>query len=197
MRSGNKIVAALLALGVMALLVVGCGSGDSSSPPLSTASDTTAEPGAAGSPDRSSEVARNGEFIRPGGQNEIAQFGEEAAAVERDAASAVLEESLNARARGDWATQCSTLSAKAIEEVEEFSKVKEGCEKNLAALAQPLTESQPRRASTMIEPVAALRVQGNEGFALYHGKDATDYGIAMAKEGGEWKVGAIEEEELP
>jgi len=49
----------------------------------------------------------------------------------------------------------------------------------------------------MIEPIAALRVEGDEGFALYHGTKGGDYVVAMGKEGDEWKVAAIQERLIP
>ncbi len=54
--------------------------------------------------------------------------------------------------------------------------------------------SQATKASLenpMVEPLAALRIQGNQAFAFFHGARGQDYVIPMIKEGGEWKVGSL------
>jgi hypothetical protein len=65
-------------------------------------------------------------FLDSKGKNKIPKFGEEADEEEREAASAVLEESLQAREAGDWQKQCETLTAGRTKSVEENGE-RESC----------------------------------------------------------------------
>lgn len=189
---------ALLTAVLIAVLVAGCGSGGSSSSSGSTSSaDSTSS-----SNDSSSTgtTEASAEFVKPGGKNKIAKFGQEAEATEREAASSVLEENLQARAAGDWSTQCSSLTASAKKEVEEGAALQgviSGCAKELEAQAEPASQTKAIRANTMTGPIAVLRIKGNKGFALYHGTKGKDYAIPMEKEGGEWKVASLVTQEVP
>jgi hypothetical protein len=134
-----------------------------------------------------------------GGNAKVVKFGREAGAEEREAASSVLEENLKAREAEDWVTQCSTLSPGAVKDVEEeFAPfgAKPNCEKSLELGATPYSSSAEARTDTMTGPIDALRVEGNRGFALYHGAKGKDYAIAMQKEGAKWTVAAIVTKEL-
>jgi hypothetical protein len=185
---GNRaqIVALLLAAALSAALVAGCGSGGSSS-----AADTGSSSSAGGS---------SAEFVQPGGENKVAKFGKEASDSEREAASAVLEESMRARAAGDWNTQCALLASDIVRSVKESSPppvAEKGCPKQLEAQAQPLNQTKTVRANTMTGPIAVLRVEGDSGFALYHGTKGQDYSMPMRKDDGEWKVASLVTREIP
>jgi hypothetical protein len=180
---------ALTAAVLMAALAAGCGGGSSSSSGSSSSG---------GSTDSSSEAEGSASFLKPGTKSKLPKFGQEAEASEREAASAVLEENLQARASGDWATQCSSLTAGAIKKVEETPTVFQGqksrsssCPKRLEAQAQPLSGTKSIRADTMTGPIAALRVKGNKAYALYHGANGKDYAMPMEKVGDEWKVDSL------
>jgi hypothetical protein len=141
------------------------------------------------------------EFMGPHGKNKkFAAFGEEADVEEREAASRVLEESFKARQGGDWKTQCATLSAKAVKENKEFAEIQGvaggSCAKDLQGRAEPLQISKQVRVNTLTGPIDALRVKGDRGYVLYHGKGGGDYEMPMEKEDGEWKVGDVVEEPL-
>lgn len=45
--------------------------------------------------------------------------------------------------------------------------------------------------------IASLRVEGDRGFALYHGAKDVGYFVPMVKEEGEWKVGALAPSDFP
>lgn len=167
---------------VVALCVVGgtgCGAGGSTSD--------------RGNTSESESVDASREFIKKNGENKIPNFGEEADDAEREAASKVVEENLTARAAGNWAGQCATLSATAIEQIKETVPPGESgtCAKAIETEAQPEEQTQALRADTMTEPIAALRVKGNKGYALYHGAKGLDYAMPMEKEGNQWKVSAL------
>lgn len=179
MGDKRKITLALLAAILMAALAAGCGG--------SSSADTN-------------ETEASKEFLKPGAKNKIATFGQEADSDEREAASEVLEENLQARAAGDWSTQCSSLSAKAIKKVAEnpaAEGIKGGCAKQLEAQGVPLNETKAIRANTMKGPIAALRIKGKKAYALYHGTKGVDYAMSMEKEGDEWKVASLTTEEIP
>jgi hypothetical protein len=187
---------ALLALIVTALIAVGAtGCGGSSSDGTNGTDGTNGGSTSSGEAGSSKPAA---EFMKKGANNELAEFGKEASEEEREAASVVLEENLAARASGDYATQCETLSAQSVKLVEESGGPlgKETCAQTLGKQAE---KAQPAvLENTMIEPVAALRVQGKQAYALYHGKGGKNYAMSMEKEpNGEWKVGSLTTQELP
>jgi hypothetical protein len=183
MRQRKQIIVLLIASALLAILAPGCGSSDSSS---SSQVDSSADSTSTDSP--KGAVA---EF----GKNQLTTYGNEADAAEREAASSILEENMQARADGDWAGQCSTLSAEVIKSIEKGTAATD-CAKALEAQAQPLSASKAARANTMTGPIAALRVESGAAFALYHGTKGVDYVIPMIKEGADWKVAAVVTQEV-
>lgn len=171
------------------LLMMGCGAGsNSSSSSGTTDSAVVTESG----PEASAEFLNKTD-------HSIVKFGKEASAEEREAASAVLTENLEAREAGDFATQCATLTAAAIEEIpgaKEPGSLKNNCAAALKELATPLSQSAKARKNTLSGPITAMRVKGNVANALYHGNDGKDYTMSLEKEDGVWKVGSIETIEL-
>jgi len=172
---------ALVAAVVCALIIAAAGCGGSGS---------SADSGSPSGPEASAT------FLNPGGKNRIPKFGEEAEEDERESASDVLEENLQARAAGEWAKQCDTLTAARVNNVKSTAEG-ESCASALKGQALPLSESKAVRANTMDGPIDALRVAGNRGFALYHGKNGKDFAMPMKKEDDEWKVSSLTESELP
>jgi hypothetical protein len=174
------LVAIFGSVALVALLVAGCGSSSSSSSSSEAVGSTA--PSAA--------------FMRKGGSNKPATFGAVASDEEREAASKVLEENLEARATGDWAVQCATLTASRAEHVEIYA-AGEGCAAAMKVQAEPFAQSKEIRSNTMTGPIDVLRVKGDEGYALYHGKGGQDYAMPMEKEDGEWKVARLATNEVP
>jgi hypothetical protein len=183
------------------LVLAGCGGGSGStedSAPgtaASTASTTSeSEPSTA----EPSGAEPSAEFVGKGENGTLAKIGKEADATEREAASEVVEESLEARAEADWKVQCETLAAFLIKQLEKAAVIlgaSGSCAEALETESAPTPP--PVLASTMTEPIAALRVKGTRGFAFYHGAKGKDYVMPMAKEGGEWKVASLQEQETP
>jgi hypothetical protein len=185
----GRIGAALIAALAILVFVAGCGSssnaGSSTPSEESSTSESSGGEGAA-------------EFLSKKGENKIVKFGEEADDEEREAASEVLEENFEAREAADFATQCETLTKGAIKKVEEGPpNLGAGCEKAVELAAEPLAETKEIRANTLNGPIAALRIKGNKGYALYHGTKNKDYYIEMEKVGDEWKVDRLISTELP
>ncbi len=129
----------------------------------------------------------------------MATFGKESDEAERSAASAVLSESLEARQAADFAAQCATLGKRGMKAVfGPGGKVEPSeCAATLERLAKPLSKSNGVRTDTLSGEIDALRVKGEQAFALYHGNDGNDYAMPMEKEGGRWKVGSLITIELP
>lgn len=166
--------AGILLVGLM-VVITGCGGGSSSSS-SGTPASSTAEPSA--------------QFIKKKGDNSIAEFGEEASADEREAANVVVVESLQARASGDFQTQCETLNAKGIEAIP-GAKGQGDCVTALTKFAEPLATTKHARKDTLSGSIAALRIKGNQGYALYHGNDGNNYELPLEKEDGVWKLSSV------
>ncbi|MGB7685725.1 MAG: hypothetical protein WBL45_08070 [Solirubrobacterales bacterium] len=195
----KRILGALIVAGLAAM--IGCGGGsssnsDSTSPTSTSDSGATTAPQNTESPNSASEPSK--EFLSNGKNGQLARIGKESSAAEREAASLALEESLDARAAGDWKTQCETLAAAAVEQLEQSaSSLTPGtsCAQALEAQGQSLPAF--ARANTMTGPIDAFRInQGINGFAFYHGTRGQDYVIPLIKQGGEWKVVVPQEEEI-
>jgi hypothetical protein len=129
-----------------------------------------------------------------GGQ-ELLAFGTEASAAEREAASKVLEENLEARAAADFVKQCATLKAILVQElIEQLTKEKvsnPSCDKALNRFAQPLSGSSKLRADQLDGHITVLLQEGSTGYALFHGNDQKDYVMPLTKEEGQWKVASL------
>jgi hypothetical protein len=124
------------------------------------------------------------------GKNTIPKFGEEASVEEREAANAVVVASLKARQAADFAAQCETLDQAAMKEIPKAKNL-QGCPAALKKFAEPLSATKKFRKNTLSGSIAALRVKGDEGYALFHGTDGTDYAVPLEKEDGVWKVSAV------
>ncbi len=121
----------------------------------------------------------------------IVKFGKEGSAEEREAADVVVDESLKARESGDWAGQCATLNKTGMKEIPGVAGKEKECAKLLEKFASPVSATKEIREDQLEGSIAALRVQGEKGFALFHGKDGNDYALALEKEGGAWKVSSV------
>ena len=159
-----------------ALIVNGCGGGSSASPSTASGSGPAAEPSA--------------QFLRPTGKNTIVKFGEEASAEERSAANVVVVANLKARETEDWATQCSTLNKVGLDEIPVVTGQK-NCPDLLAKFARPLSATKEIRKDRLAGSIVALRVNGDKGYALFHGTDGKDYALPLEKEAGSWKVSSL------
>jgi hypothetical protein len=181
MGGGRRIAAGLIVALLIAATAAGCGGGSSSS------SSTVPSGGPIGT----------ASFETKGEESYAVEFGKEASAAEREVVSKLVEESLRARAAGDWAGQCATLGGAAKEEMERRASG-EGKGTTCAHSLGRLGSLAPKGAldNTMNGPIAALRVEGTKGYALYHGKGGKNYSLELIKEGGQWKVAALSTESI-
>jgi hypothetical protein len=197
-RLQSTLLAAILSALLLAALVAGCGS-SSGDPPTSSTAGPTSSAGGNGNPLLIGQPGASS-FIKPKNpNNKYAKFGKEANSAELAAASEVLAENLKAREAADFATQCATLSAKAHEEITEVknpSKSKSLCAGALKKLASPLKNTEEFRVDNFGGLIAAFRVKGKTGYALYHGTDKKDWMMPMFKEGSIWKASSISTTEV-
>lgn len=124
-----------------------------------------------------------------------ASFGEESSEEARKQASETLERNMSARGAGSYAIQCETLSTQIVEQIEKSSGGKKSCAEVLETEAKKVPPA--LLANTLVEPIAALRIKGNAGYAIYHGKENQDYAVRMELDNGEWKVATTIPEVLP
>jgi hypothetical protein len=182
-------MAGALTLFAVLAVVVGCGGGGSGSSGGSTSAST------------SSSNSGNGEasatFLKPGVKSQSPRFGKEADAAELEAVSEVVEENSQARTAQNFALQCATLAKSTVKELEEHGPSL-GAGKSCAKTLEKEAATAPKYifAETMTGPVAALRVKGSQGYALYHGKKGKDYELPVTLEGGQWKVVALFPQEI-
>jgi hypothetical protein len=206
MREALKM---LLALALAALLATGlsaCGGSDSHGSTASSTAATTTEqttPTGAGAGESHQPAASDegsASFRTPGGDNSIQEYGKEADSGEVDEATAALSAYLEARAGDDWKAMCASLAKATVAPMEQLASHTPRLKgKGCAAVLETLMGSMPSSAqkNTLTAGIASLRVEGDRGFALYHGAGGVDYFMPMAKEDGEWKVGAIAPSEFP
>jgi hypothetical protein len=134
------------------------------------------------------------QFVTPGGDNSVQEFGEEAGESEFEEAAAALHTFLDARAEGDWETTCEYLSSNVLESLGRFAaQAKQlsgkGCPELLGSVSGPATEDARKEAA--IADVGAMRIEGERAYLLYRGAAKTNYAIPMAKEDDGWKVDAM------
>jgi hypothetical protein len=160
------------------LIAQGCGTGSSSSSRTAPTSNTTA--------DFAQAAAGNAEGLK------VVEFGHEASPKEREAASRVLRQNLKARAAGDWAGQCSSLSPRQTKELTERDELFTGkkgagtCAKGLELEAEPLPPSV--RKDPLAGSVEVLLVKGRKAYALFKGSDGGSYAMPMVEARGSWTV---------
>jgi hypothetical protein len=137
------------------------------------------------------------QFHHKGSDNSIQEFGSEASAEERQQAADSMHAYLDARAARQWGAACSHMSSASIGSLERLvsgasqsEQAPKGCAPVLAAISARVSDEALEQIAEA--DVGSLRVDGQRGFLLYHGRGGDDYAMPMALESGEWKVGALE-----
>lgn len=202
-RGVRKYALTLLLAALFSAGVAACGSSDDATTGATTSTSTpSGGQGSAAGGNQNDGAAGEGSasFREPGGDNSIQEYGEEADESERDAAETTLVAYMAARAKQDWAAACKYLGEEAVKPLEELGKSSPQLKgKSCAQLLATITGRAPSAAfaNTLRGPVASLRVEGDRGFALYHGPRQIDYFVVMTKEGDEWKVASLSPAEFP
>jgi hypothetical protein len=154
-------------------------------------------------PTPGAKAAAPGVPVSPGGDNSVQKFGIEGRAAERAQAIATLEDYLNARAARRWEEACAATSddyrrqlAQAVAPTPD-DREPEGCAQTLALLfgASPTSAL---NSGAEVRQVLSFRTRA-DGYAylIFEGGGGTVRFIAMANEGGSWKVNTLEPAELP
>lgn len=170
----------LLGLLSLALVALGCGSGDSTSRSSSLSES-------AGGAELSAQFRTSDKHSLA---YYAATYGKEASAEEREIVSDVVVKNLTAREDADFKAQCETLNKHGIAEVP-GAKNHEDCPGALQKYAEPLPKTKAYRKNPLAGPVTAVRVKGEKAFALFHGTDGKDLALPLEKEDGEWRVSAV------
>jgi len=138
--------------------------------------------------------------VTPQGDNSIQTFGTEADESERQEAEANLRSYLQARVEGNWAAACEAASnefraglAKLIEgaKAKPGAEKPEGCSQTLELLFGK-TPSSTFQQAAQIDQVLSFRIR-DDGYAylIYESQGEVKF-VAMANDGGDWKVNTPE-----
>jgi hypothetical protein len=178
-RTGSPAALALLL--ALAVAWMGCG-GSSATSEAQTDTDPLA--GYPKGPTR--------QFIDPGGDNAVQEYGREATPGERERVSAMVKGWLRAEASGNWGRVCRYLDELNIREAIHFASYTSqnrihSCGKAVAVLA---SEHDPIR-DNIKGGVASLRIGQGHGYAQYHGREGRDWVMPVRREDGRWKLSSL------
>lgn len=201
------------ALCLLALIALGGCGGRGEGPSSSTAKEAQSPPGGqsakakpqsappAGPPASSFQAkphhdsgGGSAQFITPGGDDSVQEYGAEAKGSEFDAAATALHDLLDARAQRNWAAACEYLSGTAKQGLAALgAKVPalegKGCAAQLGALTAPIAAAKLREAA--VADVASVRVKGDQAFAIYRGARGQVEAVSLVREKGAWKVASL------
>jgi hypothetical protein len=134
------------------------------------------------------------QFKVKGGDNSVQEFGEEAEPEEFDAAAVALHNFLDARAEGNWAAACQYMSSSVVESFKKLAEQAKQEDTSCGGILEKLTNPAAKQAlkeEAAKANVGSLRIEDEQAFVIYTGIDGTIMAMAMANEGGEWKVGSL------
>lgn len=142
-------------------------------------------------PESHSDSGGGSAQFRSRGDNSVQETGSEAGDSEFEQAAATLHGYLDAQAAGRWKAACSYMGSDFRASVEQLGGA---CAAALEALSGGLPPATARDAA--VADAGALRIDGNQGFLLFHGAHSRDFFMPMAREGGSWKIAALAASEL-
>jgi hypothetical protein len=195
---------ALAALLALALALSACGEGGEESTATTTSSvqagagepaGAAGEAGKAFTPKPHTDSGGGSEqFQVKGADNSVQEYGTEAEGAEFEQVAAVLHGFLDARAAEEWAAACSYLAPGVVASLEEEAAAQaEGGERSCAAgledFALPAALDELRAEAAQAD-VGSVRVEGESGFVIYRALGSV-YALAIARQGGEWKVAGL------
>ncbi len=177
---GNRAVFWSVVLLVVAAVLVTSGCGSDSSTEESSAKEVFFP--------RVKGAAR--EFLIPGGDNIVQNFGPEATTAEREQASQVIHAWMRARAKADWVEDCKYLSRLYVRRlVNDARTVSEGKARNCPqALGYFKESASGDLVNTLTGPIDSFVIRGHVGYAQWHGIENMDWVLPMREEGGRWLV---------
>jgi hypothetical protein len=181
--AGVRRIPLHLLLLLLTLLIAGCGGGDDG---------TVGSKAKAGAVDWSLyPPGPTREFVIPGADNAVQEFGHEATKAERQQAAALISKWMHARAEQNWKKDCSYFSGGYIHSlvVTDAVKVSQGKVKNCPqALAYFGHRASGSYKNNLTGAIDSLRIGEGHGYAQYHGNDGHDWIIPVEREEGKWWV---------
>ena len=191
----------LLAAGLLCFPLAACGGSGSTSTDTAPAESADAKPGHASFGPLTIGGGGSGQFVVPGGDNSVQEYGEEAGEAELREAAEAVHAYFVARVTGEWARACGFLSAVSIESLEQAGSRSpkasgKGCPGALDLVTKAVSPSLTRALTTV--DAASLRSEGSQAFLIYTGPPGrTVYAMPLREEDGAWKLGAISGAVLP
>jgi len=143
-------------------------------------------------PESDSDSGGGSAQFRGRGDNSVQELGSEADDPEFEQAAAVLHGYLDALAAGRWKAACSYMESGFRDSVEQLGG---SCAPALAGMSGGPSPAAAEEAA--VADAGALRVDGNQGFILFHGVRHSDFFMPVAREEGRWKIAALAASELP
>lgn len=170
----------------------GAGGSESNAPKVSGPAPTPHGP----LPNEGTKKVAPGVPTAKGGDNSIQEFGVEASSSERIEATRVIKDYLDARAAGDWTRACARISFGLREEFLRFGEAstQRGQPPSCEDALQDLTVEVPERALRIAADIRVLsmRAKGSSALLIYRNGENTPFSFPVAREGGEWKVAALD-----
>jgi hypothetical protein len=181
------IVGRVALIGALALLVAGCGGAGS---PVDQETISHGSAAALGGSDGGRGAAA---FLTPTGDNSIVEYGSEADTATKRRAEGALKAYLDAREKGNWPKACSYLGAVPQRQLEILASTPTHRVRRCTEAYSILTREAPvrERANPLNDSIAAFRVEGPRGFALFYGFNSQKLMIPMREEGGSWKANQV------
>ncbi len=152
-----------------------------------------------GEPQPGSKAPAPGVPTVKGGDNSIQSFGTEGEEGPREQALANLFAYLDARLAGEFEKACSLASEEFRQQLErliENAKGKDkpkGCAETLA-LFTPEKAKAALREKNQVGEVLSFRIEGPYAYLIFKGAEGKAMFIAMADDGGQWRVNVLEAE---
>lgn len=125
-------------------------------------------------------------------EESVESFGEEASGQERERIIAAQRGYLEALGAHDYAAACAKLSAQARESIASLAakRAKPGdCGRILPGLFAPTAAAIARQQAD--GDVTRVRIEGDQGFVIFHAPGAKLYIFTLEREGAQWKGTAI------
>ncbi len=131
------------------------------------------------------------QFMTPGGDNSVPEYGTEASSRDRARAATVLHAYLDSEVVGDWAGACAYLSASMVGYLESVSQAgQRECPTVLREINSNASRESLQRAAKV--DVGSLRVEGQQGFLIFFGPEQFPFAMPVVEEDGEWRLSALE-----
>jgi len=129
-------------------------------------------------------------FIQSGADNSIPEYGTESSGSQKAEAAAALAAYLAARQARDWGRACSLMGVAVRRQLGVLAEASGGKAGNCVLSYRVVSKygSKGERADVLIGSLAAFRVKGEKGFALFYGPHRQQFMMPMVHEGGRWKV---------